>query len=492
MAVPLLIPRTHDAEKVQRYTYRVVPLWVVLGSVYIAPFYGFNVWVLDVLREFGISSLWSQLQVKIIMAFALATFIVTLVAAIIAPLLSRFGARSIYLAGIVTSSAALVASGQAVAMGSLPSSYAAWAILFGAGAGSAYLVVLTCCVSWFRRCGAPGHGAGLFGFVMGLWPALFSYAAPAAVNVVGVANSFYLAAAAVLFIGVWPALLLCMPEEIPAAPAVGTSSRSPGEVGKKNTEAQDLESAETASTPSDFSSIESSERAAEVHREQAPSGMQKSITRTQVLMIPEFWLLWWQVFLATLPGFGIKYLVAPMMVNIFDASQAQHAAASCIFLMCYAVTRLAAGLIVGPLMSARGCLRMLVAFQVLACAGAWGFLSHKSHESGHQEHHAYEAWIFVALIACIGSTLAGIQVMVPLLSLELGGPAGLSVVTGLMLTSYGLAAFLGPIGAWVALAADGGPGSSLAVAAWFRANAAATLLAALLGFVRRQTTAMPQ
>jgi len=499
MAVPLFRPRSQDDDELRRYTYRVVPFWVLFGTVGSAPFYGCNVWIMDVVREFGMSSLWSASQATIVMAFTLGLFCCTLTAAAIGPLLSRFGPRRIYLAGVITSSAALAASGHAVAEKSLLGLYAAWAVLLGGGMGVSYLTVLTCCVSWFRKCGAPGHGAGWFGFAAGVWPALFSYAGPAAVDLVGLENSFHFFALVVLFVGAWPALFICMPDQVQAAPANDTGTESSAEK-LEGMETGDLESAETKSTLSPMSTANPS--ASEVSSEkQAPasavqqgsaSGTRASapMTRRQVLIMPEFWTLWLRLFLSTLPGFGIKYLIAPMMEKVFGAGQPVHATASFIFLVCYAIARLATGVVVGPFVSARRCFDALVIAQALVCAGVGIFLYGLcgSEEGKCPEHSDHLVWIFVVLIACMGSTLAGLKVVMPLLSLELGGPVNLGVVQGLMSTSIGTASFLGPVSSWMALAAVGGVSSSPAVAAWFCASSGATLLAALLGQLKQRSS----
>jgi len=479
MALPLLRPDSDEAS-MRRYTYRIVPLWTLFGNVFMAPFYGFNVWLMDVLEEFGFRDSWSPAGATVTTAFTIAALFLGIAAAFTGPWLPRVGARRIYFCGTLVSCCAMLASGVSVEAGSLVGLYLSWGVLYGLSQGAAFLAVLTCCVSWFQKYGKAGHGVGWIGFCIGVWPAVFSFLGPAAVDAVGLAGSFHLCAGVLAVAALLPALFICMPDDVTCA-ALPTGD-------KDRVHREDVEISSSRGSPSEGSTAASTTELqpdAETESDAASCTSQSQdvgpMRMGQALLRLDFWILWLQLLLSLMPGFGIQYIISPMMINVFAARESLQVTASFIFLGSYAVGRLFSGFLVGPRVSARNFMRGLFAIQGVACAiiGAALFSVPDGGRDG-EPRSGCLTWVFVVLISCIGMTLAGTKVMIPLLSLDMGGAANLGLLTGLMYSSAGTAAVLGPVTSWMALSADRDRPSPVAVAVWFCGSAGITAVAMLL------------
>jgi len=483
MALPLLRPRPDDAA-IRRYTYCIVPVWVLFAQLWVAPFYGFNVWILDVLEAFGFQNSWTLSGAVVTTAFTISLFFFAVSITVVGPRVRQIGARRLYVLGAMGALVAIMASGASVAGRSLAGLYLSWGVLYGLSEGCMFLAILTCTMGWFRQCGAAAHGAGWLGFCAGFWPALFSYAGPAAVRAVGVARTFHLCAIVLAMAAVWPVLFMCTPDEVSCAKPPPSSDKDL----ENREDAEDASSqggrqgeGSTAAT----AAATSQPAAAPASSVQAPGTQQSQgvvpMTMRQFFLRPEFWALWFQIFLMSMPGFGIKFIISPMLVNVFNASQQVQATASFLFLACFGVARLVTGLVVGPCVSARRLARSFIAVQAFACA-ITGALLICAPQGGRDHARGGDAfaWVFVGLIACIGAMLAGTGVLIPVLSLDIGGPANLGLLSGLMYAGMGMAATLGPITSWMALAANGDGDSPAAVGVWFCGSAGLMAIAMLL------------
>jgi len=286
---------------------------------------------------------------------------------------------------------------------------------------------------------------------------------------------------------VWPALFMCTPEEVSCAKLPPSSDEDLekredtdgcGSQGGRPGEGSTAATAEAVSQP-DAVPASSVQAARTLSQGVVP------MTTGQLLLRSEFWALWFQIFLMSMPGFGIKYLISPMLVNVFMASPKLQATASFLFLASYAVARLVTGFVVGPCVSARRLATGFIAVQAVACAITGALLVCASHGGrGHGRGSDAFTWVFVALIACIGTILAGTKVLIPLLSIDMWGPANLGFITGMMYGGLGIAAVLGPITSWMALAANGDGGSPQAVGVWFCGSAGLMAVAMLLNLAR--------
>jgi len=476
MALPLLRP-SHGDDARRRYTYCIVPLWTSVGLLFIGPFCGFNVWLMDVLDVFGYHEVWSPAGAAVTTAFNVAILSLGVSSTLIGPRLQRIGVRPLYFLGTVGSCCAMLASGAALECRSLVGLYLAWGLLYGLSQGAVYLVVITCCMSWFGKCGKAGYGAGCIGFNCGLWAAVFSYVGPAAVDAVGLARSFQLCGVVLCVAAVWPAFFICTADEIACAAPQRTSGEdieeaSGGKPGGRGEGA--AEAASAASPPLAAPANPVPATCAPKTQDSEP------MTMRQVLLRPEVWGLWFKLLFAMWPGYGVKYVISPMMANVFAASGTLQATASFIFLVGYAVARLVSGLVAGPFVSARRFTGGLVVAMGIACVATGAFLFSVPRGGRVDAHGDTFACVFVALIACLGMALAGLKVMIPLLVLDIAGPANLPLLMGLMLSANGVAAVLGPVTSWMALAANGDGNNPSAVGTWFCCSACLTAVAMTL------------
>ena len=67
------------------------------------------------------------------------------------------------------------------------------------------------------------------------------------------------------------------------------------------------------------------------------------LTFMQIVRTPQIWLMWLAFLFMMTPGFGIKYLISPMIANVYDASRSTQSLASFLFLMLYSLARFLGG-----------------------------------------------------------------------------------------------------------------------------------------------------
>jgi len=76
--------------------------------------------------------------------------------------------------------------------------------------------------------------------------------------------------------------------------------------------------------------------------------------------------------------------------------------------------------------------------------------------------------------------------------LDIAGPANLPLLMGLMLSANGVAAVLGPVTSWMALAANGDGNNPSAVGTWFCCSACLTAVAMTLHVAKPPSCCAPK
>ena len=169
------------------------------------------------------------------------------------------------------------------------------------------------------------------------------------------------------------------------------------------------------------------------------------------------------------PGFGLKFLVAPILEILYQTPQRTQDYASVIFLVSYAVTRLLTGIltmgrcaVVKPLTVMISALcTSAVLLVTIAGVVKWGPVAvpngsnapstgSTSPGGSEQNMEAYQ-WAFILLATGVGSCLAAMKVTFLLILLEMYGIGDYAVALGVYAAPAFLAAVWAPITAWLAV-----------------------------------------
>jgi OFA family oxalate/formate antiporter-like MFS transporter len=381
--------------------------------------------------------------------FQTITFITT------ASSLFRIGPRRMFSAGLCCITVGMTLSAAAIQVLALWLLYVGWSVIAGVGYGLIFTAVATPAMLWHRAIGNPGLGAGYIGFCSGIWAASLAFVWPALYSSVGLYQSFYILMGMVTAIAFPACFAICTPseyeehEDAKSEPTTG-ESKLPAVEGEPGEEEHAAATAAVEPTP---------------------------LSMRQVLATPRFWYQWVLLFLAFAPGFGIKFMVTPLMRFTFDIDSLTLELAQGILLICYAISRMITGLILGK-GSVSAC-RIFTAAMGLQCPtfiGAALLITYGERDS------TASAWGFIVLCATIGSTLGSCKVALTVFALTEWGVQNLATANGALLSAFGLAGFLGPVTCWIAITTGGlEPKEQRAGAsAWLWVNAAISSVAFLL------------
>ena len=181
------------------------------------------------------------------------------------------------------------------------------------------------------------------------------------------------------------------------------------------------------------------------------------------------------------PGFGIKYLISPMIANVFDASDSVQSLASFLFLVLYSISRFLGGAL-DWLFDAMILLR-IVTFLAVPVLVVQGWLA---------TQHATSAALY-GFIACqcfVGMVLGASKVLIFILCFNVFGAINFPNSCGVLLSTFGTAALIGPILGWWSLSGHGLPTDptykselSDAVAIFCYVSAGSQAIACLMSFL---------
>ena len=312
-------------ERPRQYVVIWITFWSFCTFSVSAIAYGWNVWVDDLVEIFYGDVPYTMSNGGPVFAFSLLIFSTCLSATFISLArlqdptmeLSVFGwftlrgggsPRAWYITGVVGMAFAYVLMGVAVQFRQI------WLLYIGASCwgifGACTIPVLRFVVLLsFNAVGQKGLGTGVNNFWPGLWAASFSYW--------GVGLSDAMSIQTAMYIGAAMSFALCLV-------AVPFTQVKVPELAKYRKRSQ--------------------ERLARLSDE-SPKGIAKPVklTAKQILFTRQNWLMCVAFLFMMTPGFGIKYLIAPMIANVYGASSSTQSLASFLFLFLYAMARFSGG-----------------------------------------------------------------------------------------------------------------------------------------------------
>jgi hypothetical protein len=309
-------------ERPRQYVMIWVTFWNIMSYANTALSYGWNVWVDDLFAAFYGNQERTFARGGPVFAFSLvgfcwqnSLFFMGIVIGITRAK-ERFGlsARSFYIIGLVISTLGIALMGVGVQYTQL------WLLFIGASlygffAGlmqpvSKFVVILA-----FYNIGQKSVGQGINSAIPGLWAASFSYWAPAITDATSIQVCIYISAGIAAVLSLIP-----IPFTEVQVPNLSKYHKRSKERMLKEQEA--AEEAGDATGP-----------VAEPVK--LPIGI--------ILAQPQIWLMWFCFLFLMTPGFGMKYLISPMLESVYDASESTQSTASFLFLFLYSVARFLGG-----------------------------------------------------------------------------------------------------------------------------------------------------
>ena len=287
--------------------------------------YGWNVWVDDLVEIFYGDVPYTMSRGGPVFAFSLMIFSICSTTTFISLArlqdptmeLSVFGwftlrgggsPRAWYITGIVGTTVSYVLMGVAVQYKQL------WLLYMGAGCWGIFgactqPVIRFVALLSFNAVGQKGVGTGLNSVMPGIWAASFSYWGVGLSDAMSIQTAIYIAAAISFALG-----LVAIPFTEVSVP----------ELSKYRKRSQ--------------------ERLARLS-DDSPKEIAKPVklTAKQIVCTTQIWIMCVAFLFMMTPGFGIKYLIAPMIVNVYGASSSTQSLASFLFLFLYAMARFAGG-----------------------------------------------------------------------------------------------------------------------------------------------------
>mmetsp|Transcript_48286 Transcript_48286/g.110130 ORF Transcript_48286/g.110130 Transcript_48286/m.110130 type:complete len:516 (-) Transcript_48286:378-1925(-) len=409
-----------------------LPLLICAGS-FSSVLYGFNVFVLDIRRQFEHGQNWSLSTGGPVYIGSLAIFVAAVTGSAISgkmagspdDLTGRWlrisctGGTFLYSVGLLVSSIAMETS-QVWLL------YVGFSIILACGSAGIFMSLVMSTLLNFKVAGCGGLGGGLMGFVMGLWPAAFSFVGPRLIDGLGTPATFQLLAGVSFVLCAPPALLLRLP------PKEHSSMKIANPTAQLNTSDQ-------ARIEAVGSTIGTTEQETNDSVDKAMPAAVGKLTRIDLLRQRKFWLVATGVSCIMLPGFGIKLLISPQLYAVYQSSEDAQSTASFVFLVAYAFMRLLTGVFadrcgVKPLLLVLGTLQVVTLAVLGVCViNRWP-----------------ETWV-VALDAIVGLSLAGSKVLMQVWCMHLWGAASSGVAFGMVNIGFGVAAIVGSVSAWWAL-----------------------------------------
>lgn len=254
----------------------------------------------------------------------------------------------------------------------------------------------------FHSVGQKGVGIGLKGAMPGIWAASFAYWGLALSDSLSIQTAIYIAA------GVSAALALVV---------IPFTEVSVPQLSKYRKHSQ--ERLTSHGTP---------------------------LSIQQIIRTPQIWLMWVAFLFMMTPGFGIKYLISPMIANVYGASSSTQSLASFLFLMLYAVARFVGGALdylVDPMIIFR--VLTLLAVPVFIVQG-WLATQYDSKAA---------LYGFITCQCLVGMVLGASKVLISLLCFNIFKAVNFVRCFSLLWSTFGTAALLGPILGWWSLSGHG-------------------------------------
>ena len=351
------------------------------GTVWTWAFYGFGTWLVP-LGDIFCPGYGSTARCPLVYPFISSGALMAASLTLMPQYISIFGFRNSYFVGLVVISAGVAITAVAVEIRSIGLIWLGFTLMIGFASGFAYMALVKATMAWFGDIGLPGLGAALIGLGCGSWGAGSSISSnPIATSLggstIGYSTYLYIIAGAILGIGLPPAFLITLPSDWMSVKA------------QQPTEQSALKSNFAGSAASKSTRHSSASK-------RAPLTMAQHLSRSST------WIQAATYVAAFTPGFGLKFLIAPILNNLYNTPRQTQDVASFIFLASYAVARFLAGIFAAPpckLFSPRSFITTCqvwdsVVFLVLAALVYWG-------TSGHVEQ-----WVFILLVTTTGITLA--------------------------------------------------------------------------------------
>jgi nitrate/nitrite transporter NarK len=316
-----------------------------------------------------------------------------------------------YIVGLITSTISLIVMGLAVQYTQLWLLYVGCVAFGFLGAGMKPLQYFQLIMSYYNV-GQKGVGSGFSNLWPGVWAASFSYWGSALSDGLSIQSAIYIAAAIIAVISVIPIPFANV--EIPKLSKYHQRSKERLEL--------ESEKAKTEVIPPVY------------------------IPLAEVLRTRQFWLMWFAFFIMMIPGFGIKYLISPMIADVYDAPRIVQQTASFLFLVVYALARFLGGAL-NWFFDAILLMRVIT-FLAVPVFIVQGWLA-TQYDSTVAMYH------FIACQCVVGFLLGASKVLITLLWFEVFGAINYLDSFPVFITSWASAQLIGPILGWWSLSGHG-------------------------------------
>ena len=445
----------------RRWSFTAITLVGVVGLFPCSLDYGVNVFITPVNARFHPNQDWSMVTGDFTYASSLGQVVKTVGVALVGPRILRFGLARAWLLGSAVCAAGAVLGGIGIEYEVLSLLYVGYGVIFNLGWAAVYMAIVLLLMAWFRTFGKPGLSSGLIGFLCGLWPATFSYWAPALAGPLGLGGVFYFCAALGIGLSLLGLPFLSLPSEMQARHNAATADASVSS------------STGTAAPPPAVRPVKRSIN-------EGPTDA-VTISLRSFVRLRRPWLLFTGFSLVYAVGFGLKLVVSPFMSAAFAADEDKQQTASFLFLAVYCLMRLITG-IFGDEYPVRSLLSAFTAIQAVTCAvlGCLAFWP-------------VSFWAFVLVSVLIAATLAGEKVLLSIVCLRIWGAINVGTSFGMLLPSVGVGGLIGPITMWavviqvdmngngtIVAGTTANQGLESAAGAWFWTAAACTTVGGLL------------
>jgi nitrate/nitrite transporter NarK len=319
--------------------------------------------------------------------------------------------RAFYIVGLIASTISLIVMGLAVQYTQLWLLYIGCVAFGFLAAGMQPLQKFQVTMSYYNV-GQKGVGSGFRSAWPGIWAASFSYWGSALSDDLSVQSAIYISAAISALVSLVP------------IPFANVEIPKLSKYHQRSKERLELESdeAKTEVIPPVY------------------------IPLAEVLRTRQFWLMWLAFFIMMIPGFGIKYLISPMLADVFDASRLVQQTASFLFLILYALARFLGGAL-NWFFDAMLLMRVIT-FLAVPLFIVQGWLA--------TQYDSTVAMYFFIVCQCfVGMLLGASKVLITLLWLKIFGAINYLDSFPVLLTSWASAQLIGPILGWWSLSGHG-------------------------------------
>ena len=379
---------------------------------------------------------------------------------------ARYGKPKVFTIGVIASVLGLCLTGVSLITKQLWLLYVAYVILMGIGGGAIYITGIHASGAWGISIGQKGLLVGFHGFMSGLWPAMFSFIAFWQGG--GVVYGFFLTAAAVFVLSLLGAGLLSnTPGIAPATTTTTAAANSSNDLkGAQSAVAAKADSTTaTTTTATTANTITGGATASTTPSTSTPSTTSSSATSTTVsattttstttsattaaaadtdaprVLSTRDQLMDWRFYVYALAilgslfgGFGVKFLVAPIMGAVYQASTLMQVFSSFAFLLSYSLMRLMAGIFAD-----RYPVNKLFAAATLYQVPLLLSLGFVVRTPGQEA-------AFITLIALLGMCLAAAKVTgVSLMTIWIYRPRNFVVAFGPVIVVFAMASVIGPV-----------------------------------------------